>query len=236
MSTTADAILLSTPPAADLRPGVFDLVLRGQQRLTQLLTDEAFLPEAVQKLLAWSLVGFATHGLVTGAALQWTGGSPLAATHPALWMPFAFALSFVGALCICLPSFYFYTQLAGIDASFRLVTAQALRANATTSVLLLGVAPFYAAYALACRSGFIEGGADEIANVGYLLPFAVGLFGVRNMYRGFAELAEVLPRTHTRRGHFLRRMVVCWCGIYSLVAPVALWRLTVMCTGQSTIF
>jgi hypothetical protein len=129
------------PPAA----GMLDLILRGQSHLTRVLLDDRALPVAVQKLLALSLLGLGVHGLVVGFAAQvlrpdlpW--GGPLG--HPVVWMPLALVLAFVGALAVCLPSFYFYTQLAGLDASFRLVTAQALRAQATTSVLLLGVAPF----------------------------------------------------------------------------------------------
>ena len=129
-----------------------------------------------------------------------------------------------GALCICLPSFYFYTQLSGLDASFRLVTAQALRAQATMSVLLLGVLPFYAAWLLGTVVGvFDEPGTALFA--GMCLPFGVGLWGIRAVYRGFCDLAEHLPITHQRRGNFLQRLVLCWGGVYSVVAPVALYRL-----------
>ena len=178
-------------------------------------------------VLALSLFGIAVHGLVLGLAAHLLppelAGPFSARGTPALWMPLAFMGSYVGALCICLPSFYFYTQLAGLDASFRLVTAQALRAQATTSVLLLGVLPFYAAYALAAALRVIDG--QYVIAIGYFLPFAVGILGVRALYRAFEELSLQIPRTHARRGNFLLRMVLCWAGIYSVVAPVALWRL-----------
>jgi hypothetical protein len=206
---------------------MLDLILRGQSHLTRVLLDDGALPVAVQKLLALSLLGLGVHGLVVGLAAQvlrpalpW--GGPLG--HPVVWMPLALVLAFVGALAICLPSFYFYTQLSGLDASFRLVTAQALRAQATTAVLLLGVAPFYAALVLGCVAGAIRD-APLVVLAGAGTPFVVGLYGQRVLYRGFGELASVLPITHRRRGDFLQRMIICWTAVYAAVAPVALVRL-----------
>jgi len=208
-------------------PGMLDLILRGQSHLTRVLLDDRALPVAVQKLLALSLLGFGVHGLVVGFAAQvlrpelpW--GGPIG--HPVVWMPLALVLAFVGGLAVCLPSFYFYTQLAGLDASFRLVTAQALRAQATTAVLLLGVAPFYAALVLGCVAGAVSN-APLVVLAGVGTPFVVGLYGQRALYRGFSELVSVLPLTHRRRGHFLQRMIICWTVVYAAVAPVALVRL-----------
>src|SRR5882724_7731392 len=108
---------------------MLDLVLRGQDRLNQLLQNEALLPTLIRKMLTLSVLGLLVHGLVVGATMQLIGvGSSkelsfLATGHAALWMPPVFVIAFLGALSICLPSFYFYTQLSGLDASFRLVTA-----------------------------------------------------------------------------------------------------------------
>ena len=206
--------------------GMFDLILRGQSHLTSVLRREEDLPATMQKLLVLALLGLGIHGLVVGFAAEALGENLFAGAHghPTLWMPIAFVLAFVGALCVCLPSFYFYTQLAGLDASFRLVTAQALRAQATTAVLLLGVTPFYAAVVLAGALGLIQS-TSQVILVGLGIPFVVGLFGMRALYKGFCDLAQVLPITHQRRGDFLRRMVLCWAVVYTAVAPVALYRI-----------
>jgi hypothetical protein len=212
---------------------MFDLILRGQDQLDELLRDETKLPGIIRKLLALSISGLLVHGLVVGATIQLLGLNTVAASelafiaggHPVLWMPPVFVLSFLGALSICLPSFYFYTQLSGLDASFRLVTAQALRAQATTSVMLFGVLPIYVAIALAAVLHVFVG-ADTVAAAGLLAPFAVGLLGIRAVYKGFSRLAAHLPVTHARRGDFIKRMTLAWGAVYTAVAPVALYRLT----------
>lgn len=210
--------------------GMFDLVLRGQEQLTEVLRDERALPVATQRLLLLSLLGLGVHGLVVGFAAEVLDrgglgdGGIMQQGHPMLWMPIAFVLAFLGALAVCLPSFYFYTQLSGLDASFRLVAAQALRAQATTSVLLLGAIPFYAAAVLSAAVGLV-GNVPAVILIGLCLPFVVGLIGLRALYRAFRDLAKVLPITHVRRGNFLARMVLCWGAIYTAVAPVALYRL-----------
>lgn len=209
-------------------PGVFELILRGPTRLNALMRDERALPGVTQKLLLLSLLGLAVQGLVVGFAATFVmpGDWPewFHQGHPLLWMPLSLMLAFVGALIVCLPSFYFYAQLSGLDASFRLVTAQALRAQATTSVLLLGVLPFYAAWVLASVLGFY-GSYSAVISFGLWSPFVVGLFGVRAVYQAFSEMARHLPVTHVRRGNFVRRMVLAWGAVYSVVAPVALMRL-----------
>ena len=209
-------------------PGMFDLVLRGQWRLDELVCSEEALPKVVPRLLALSALGLALHGLVVGTAAMLLDGPFLGfyqAGLPVVWMPVAFPIAFLLALSVCLPSFYFYTQLSGLDASFRLVTAQALRVQATTSVLLLGVLPFYAAWALGTGLETFGGSAHTVLFAGFALPFLVGLAGIRALHRSFGWLAQHLPRTHARRGRFLQRLVLAWGAVYSAVAPVALYRL-----------
>jgi hypothetical protein len=207
--------------AASTLLGMFDVVVRGDAELDSAIGTEDALPGVVPRLLALSVLGMAVHGAAVGAIASGLAG---AGTSAALLMPAAFVLAFLGALSICLPSFWFYTQLSGLDASFRLVTAQALRGQATTSTLILGALPFYTALALAARLGVVSD-PREVLWAGLVLPFGVGLFGIRAIHRGFMKLAQTLPKTHARRGDFLRRMVLAWGAVYTAVAPVALYRL-----------
>jgi hypothetical protein len=201
---------------------VFDLLIRAQAELDRMLEDPRATGSIIRMLLSVAILGLVIQGAVVGgvaAALEVTGSGAM------LWMPAAFVIALLGALSICLPSFYFYTQLSGLDASFRLVTAQALRAQATTSVFIFGFLPFYAAWALGATIGVFEDGRVVIA-AGMALPFVVGLIGLREVYRGFVRLSAVLEKTHPRRGDVLTRMVLCWGAVYSAVAPIALWRIS----------
>ena len=230
---TLPAIPVPAPapkPAPAAPRAMFDLVLRDPQRLDALLLEEGKLGAAMHKLLGLSLAGLAAHGLLLGfvqRTILWSSLSPSTqeffGAHPMLTLPVAFIGAFLTALGVCLPSFYFFTQLSGLDASFRLVTAQAVRVMARTAVLLLGVLPFYAALSLSRAVSSIVS-PDTVLAVGFGLPFFVGLFGIASLYGSFRALLKVLPITHERRGRFLLRMVLAWGAVYSAVAPVALYR------------
>jgi hypothetical protein len=101
---------------------------------------------------------------------------------------------------------------------------QALRVQARTSVLLLGVLPVYTAVVLAAVVGVITGG-QELIVLGILLPFIVGLAGLTSLYKSFDRLGQVLPVAHVRRPCFLSRLVTAWGMVYAAVCPVALYRI-----------
>ena len=199
----------------------YELVIRDGKELDQAIIHDAD-EESVRRLLAVSIAGLLLFGLGVGLAMQfgnhdvgrWLG--PM----PAIAFPLALTTSFVGALAICLPSFWFYTQLAGLDASFRLVTLQALRVQARTSTLLLGALPFYAAVALGPVTGVLD--EKTVILIGLALPFFMGLFGVVALYRSFRRLANELPVSHRRRPFFVVGVVVAWSVVYTAVCPIAL--------------
>jgi hypothetical protein len=209
----------------------FDLILRGQQELDGLLEDERNHAPIIKKLLAIAVLGLAAQGFTVGLASHLFGADlwifeRILRGPIMIWMPLAFVVAFLGALSICLPSFYFYTQLSGLDASFRLVTAQALRTQATTSVFLFGALPIYLAVALtSIVTDAIS--PDLVLLCGFASPFLVGLTGVRALYRGFRHMLTYLDITHQRRGAFLLRMLVAWSVVYTAIAPVALHRAVV---------
>ncbi|HVE85627.1 MAG TPA: hypothetical protein VND93_22390 [Myxococcales bacterium] len=211
-----------------IRPPMFELILRRPRLLDRLLRDEAGLPRSIQELVSLSVVGLSVYGLVMGASAQLVAGRLVggffAHGTPAVWMPLSLVLAFLGAIGLCLPSFYFFTQLSGLDASFRMVTAQALRGVATTAVLLLGAAPFYAAWVLGNVVG-VFADVETTLGVGLLVPFIVGLFGVGAVEKAFRSMLDVVPITHRRRGNFVFRMVLAWGALFTAIAPVALFRL-----------
>ncbi len=86
---------------------------RPAERLSELLLNESFLPEAVTRLVLLSVTGFGTHGLVVGAAM-YGSHAPGLNGWVFLWLPFALAMVFPGALCVCIPSFYFDAPRPGV--------------------------------------------------------------------------------------------------------------------------
>jgi hypothetical protein len=211
----------------------FDRVLGEGEALDDLVLEEASLTGTIQKLLGLSAAGLAVHMALVGSTAQTAQMSwAIGGSMPMLWLPLAYILGFGIALGICLPSFYFYTQLAGLDASFRLITAQALRVQARTSVILLGLAPVYAALALGAHLGF-EGlwSIETVAWLGLTGPFVIGLFGVISLYKSFGRLRERIPVTHPRRGDIVLRLVICWGAVFLATAPVAVWRMAQWLSG-----
>ncbi len=207
---------------------LYELLIRDEPELDGRIADEQHHEDTILRLLIVSLVGTILYGLVVGLAAQfrepgsffeaWLGAWPVAT------LPISLAGAFFCALFVCLPSFYFYTQLCGFDASFRLITAQALRVQGRTSVLLLGILPFYAALALAAAAGLLSATGWLVA-LGLSLPFVIGLFGLTSLYQSFRRLAATLPSGHRGRRNLLPAMVMAWGVVYSTVCPVALYRI-----------
>jgi hypothetical protein len=225
----ATPLVVSPQVSTQDRPRHFyDLLIRDDPRLDEVIVAGERRIEPIQKLLMLSVGGTTLYGFAVGLAAQflqlpgpigeWLGQVPL------LTLPLALTAAFLLALAVCLPSFYFYTQLSGLDASFRLITMQALRIQARTSILLLGVLPVYTAIVLGAVVGVIEGG-EHLILLGVVLPFVVGLAGLTSLHKSFERLGQVLPVSHVRRPCFLSRMVMAWGMVYAVVCPVAVYRL-----------
>lgn len=223
-----------TTPAAVVRPrsalGDLDTLIRNPRGLDAALLDPGALPRWLSGLIRLSVLGLALHGLVVGGIAQLTGWQSWLGALPVVTLPLTLVGSFLLALAVCLPSFYFYSQLTGLDVSFRFVVVQALRVQAHTSVLLLGMLPVYAAIALGTVLP-IDLDVEAVLLLGLALPFVVGLSGITALWRSFKHLLPEIPITHERRGRFLLRMVLAWGAVFSVVAPVAMWRVGAVIAG-----
>ena len=225
----------STSASSKQRAGgdFFDAMLRDDHIVDDMVCDHSQLTGTIQKLLGLAVLGLLLYGVALGMIMQAglsTGVLDLRLSgNPVLWMPPTLAGGFLAAIAICLPSFYFYTQLSGLDASFRLITAQSLRVQARTSIILLGILPFYVAWGLTPFLGIGNLSTDihVVLAAGLILPFIVGFAGLISIYRSFRRLVERLPITHPRRGDVVLRLVLCWGAVMICVAPVAMYR-----TGQ----
>jgi hypothetical protein len=128
---------------------------------------------------------------------------------------------------VCLPSFYFYSLLAGVRVSWPQVTAHIVKGQAATAVMLMGIAPVYVTVAL---GGVVFGGPPLLLRgvlyAGLGLPFVAGLWGVRSIYVGFLGLSDTLPpRRRCRRECWLRRLTAACSACYTAVCPVMIFTL-----------
>jgi hypothetical protein len=207
---------------------LIDLMLKDRKRLDALIRDESLAPELIPKLLAVALLGFTIFGIATTVILN-LGPSLLAWVPHARWsdgtwtnLTLAYAVGLVAATGVCLPSFYFYGLLAGVKLSMLQSTAHAMKCLAVTSVVLVGALPIYVAVSL----GMIVFSAPAewlrfTTTVGLALPFVAGLWGVKTLFLGFADLADTVPVClKFERACFLRRLTVAWAACYTAVTPL----------------
>jgi hypothetical protein len=222
--TTSFALPEPKPTPVPRRLGLTRLLLRDPGALNEELARPERLPVRVAQLLGLSVGTFAVFGAVVGVMVTLLGHNSFAqaAPHPWASLPIVFALGLTGALGLCLPVFVFCAQVSGLDASPALVTAQALRAKATSALALAALLPAYIAVSLGAL--WFRVGADEAIVLGLLLPVLVGLVGITAIVRGFLDLAERQGLRHERRAG-LTALVVGASAVYTLVAPVALFWL-----------
>jgi hypothetical protein len=234
---------LEEPPAPEVTAdehsvlGLTELLLKDPDRVDRLAREQDEQPFLIPRFLAVGLTSFSlfalalvlTLGAAPAAALPW----PLAATwsaHPteagvALWL--AYALGFTLTTGVCLPSFYFYALLAGVRVSWLQVTAQVMRGQGSTAIMLLGILPVYLAVAL----GVIVFGAPPeilkvVLTVALLLPFGAGLWGVRAIYIGFLGLSDTLPpERRCQRECWLRRLTAACSACYTAICPLMIYTL-----------
>jgi hypothetical protein len=206
-------------------PGLVELLLKEPDRLDALNREDGRQAELMPRLLAVALAGFTLFGVAlllllhfapAGAyphrplpvpAARLTDGSGLAVV-------LAYDLGLVAASCLCLPSFYFFSLLAGVRLSPAQIVGQVMRSKATSAVVLVGILPIYVAVVLGMVVFRADAEALEAALfLGLLLPFVAGLAGVRALFRAVRGMAETLPpERRCRRECFLRRLTFSWAA------------------------
>jgi hypothetical protein len=222
-------------PADSSVAGMVELMLKGRTRLHELMRAGSHSTELVPRFLGIALAGFTIYGIAATIVLNVSGVWPSwvpAASWPGRTMAnltLAYDLGLIAAVGVCLPSFYFYGLLAGLEIAILDVAAHAMKCAAMTALMLVGILPMYVALAL----GMIVFGASAewkelTIALGLALPFIAGWWGVLSLYTGFVRLAETMPPgCRAAREGFLRLLTLAWSACYSVVTPVmiyTLWR------------
>ena len=218
--------------------GLVELLLKDPDRLDTLNRQEGRQRELMPRFLA---IALASYTLFSIAILLILNAAP-AEAYPqrlfpvpaarlsdgsALGLLLAYDFGLVAATCICLPSFYFFSLLAGVRLSVAQIVSQIVRCKASAAIVLVGILPIYVAVVLGLIVFQAPPETLELwLYLGLALPFVAGLEGVRAIYRGVAGMAETLPAERRCRRHcFLRRLTLSWAACYSAVSPVLIYRL-----------
>ncbi len=155
-----------------------------------------------------------------GEVAPWLNGKAAA-------LVFAYAFGLVAASCVCLPSLYFYCLLAGVRMTMVEVVVHAVKSKAVAAVALVGILPIYVAIAMGVA--IFDAGEPAVQAtmlLGLVLPFIAGFWGTAALYQAFSRLCETMPPNRAKhRKCFLRRLVLSWSGIYSVVMPVMIYSL-----------
>lgn len=197
-----------------------DAVLDDPRQAVALLGPLAGLSAA--GLLAWAL---AQAALLSG--LPVTPGAPLLAVATPFELTLAYfsagAAGLFGAQLAGLPTFYFYTLLAGIPTHAWRVSAESLRAQATAGLVLLSVVPVHLALGLGLRLLDEDGGAaSTLAALGTALPFLTGLFAPLTLLRAMKRLG--LRAAPGGRKPLPTLLVLGWSAVFTAMAPLGLAR------------
>src|SRR5262249_1520306 len=113
--------------------GLIELVLKDPGRIDGLTRDESRQPVLITRFLAIALPAFPSFGVaatvVLNTAQLWPAGVPAARWNgsSAANLILAYDLGLIAATGICLPSFYFFGLLAGIQTSILQVTTHAMK-------------------------------------------------------------------------------------------------------------
>jgi hypothetical protein len=208
-----------------------EMTLKRPEDLRSVTRDEDLQPRVVLNLLLIGLAGVALFSiaftiiLACAPQLDWVPRVSL--RDRTLLRPMLnYTIGMVGALGICLPSFYFYGLLAGVRASMLQVTAISLHAFANTGMVLMGLLPIYVGAILGVIVLGATGGLiyPFLVGVGLLLPFIAGLANLKVMYEGFVDLIRTLPEARAQsRAPMVRLLALAWAALYTSVAPVTLW-------------
>lgn len=215
--------------------GILELLLRDDDTLDARILEQTDSLDLLRNMLLVAVGGFVLYGLTVGAIVQFHIGLPpdgiefqwFAPGLHLVSLPVSLVSAFLTAAAVGLPSFYFYSRLAGLDISVRTVALQLVRGLAKTALALTALAPFYLAFALSAESAARP--AYGLARWALLIPFPVGLVGIASVYSSFrrmigdeVDVDDGLQLANPERRTGLLGMVLAWGLLFTLVGYVSL--------------
>jgi hypothetical protein len=208
-------------------------MLADRARFREVLADPDDQERVLPRLLGIATSSLFLYGLVmwvvvaaTGTELPFMTGA--AGGRPGnLSFAFAYSLGIVGAVGICLPSFYFFALQCGFRPTLRNIVVAVAGGQALTSIFLIGILPIFAALILGVER--LGGNSEALAvwtKLGLLLPLVAGLVGAAELHEWFTGLAVTLPDDARARREGVVSFLGLWStALYVVVAPVLVYQL-----------
>lgn len=199
------------------------LLLEDPTRLDTHFADPGGVAAVMPRLVTVSVTATVAHALALAVVGHQLDHHDILART--LELSQAYGLGFFGAQVAALPSAWFYALLAGIRQPAWRVAGEAMRAHATTSMVLLGLLPVWFAGALGATwldqghyLPLISMGAGAL---GLALPFLAGLAGTRALYGAFRrQVAERRRDPEAARSPAPLLLVLAWALLFTTMAPV----------------
>jgi hypothetical protein len=221
------------------------LLLRRDSDPDAILDDPAAAARHLGPLVGLSTFALAAWALAQAALLSGLpalpglpGAAEASGAELALATFAAGAAGLFGAQLAGLPTFYFYTLLAGLPTHGWRVSVESMRAQATAGLVLLGVLPVWVAAAEGLRllAGTAPSDAQLVAACVWLfggaLPFITGIFAPFTLLRAMKRLALRQVRGDGRRAPLPTLLVTAWSLCFTAMAPLGLIRTLDLLLGR----
>jgi hypothetical protein len=219
--------------------GLIELLLKEPADVDRLNRSAANQRELFPRFLMVALSGYLVYSCIMVLMLNLAPADaypsvvglqmpPARWNDPTAWsLPLAYTISVILAAGVCLPSFYFYSLLAGVRMTWLQIVSLLGKGMAVTSILLLGLLPVYLSGVIGMVIFQAPNPAmQRMLTLGLLLPFFAGVWGLMAIYMGIMDLFD--SQTSPDRCHrrcFLRRLTLSWAAVYTAVLPLMIYRL-----------
>lgn len=232
MTTTTMTHSAAAPTADPTITDLLEWMLTDRDAYRAAIRVEHGQEHTLRRLLTIAMASFFVYGLVMSFVVSMTGAQLSFMTGPeggrpgTLSFSLAYSLGLIGAVGICLPSFYFFALQCGFRPTLRGIVVAIAGGQALTSVFLIGLLPVFAAAIL----GVELLGGDAVlmtlwTTAGLFMPMVAGIAGARELREWFKGLAATLPPSARARRQGVVEFVGVWStALYVAVAPVLVYQ------------
>lgn len=218
------------------RISTFELLVQRRELAAEACAHPESAARLLPRLVGVSAAGILAYAVVHGTVLTLTDSTfqPVGlvqqgwATRVAT-LALAYGAGLFGAQVVSLPSAYFYALQSGVRTHGWRIAVEAMRAQASAAVVLLGLLPVYFAAGLGTIAMSLHSSTNFFVQgvVGYTLPFVGGLVGTAGLVRAFSQIAAENQPTGSR-SPWPVLLVLAWSALFTALAPLGVARVLLL--------